>query len=170
MGKVGVKCLGQLAIHALEKADLCGAGTTGSMLVCFDPRVAGDLMKQGVGMQRMFGVILTAGLLSGCTPQLWSRSERHIACPCAPERAVASAVQAAIALKVTPIFGSDPQQFSVTLSNPDHYTVTKMAVAIKSTGAAMTEVHVQTESMDAAGTMDDQAATAFAEAFATASQ
>lgn len=127
-------------------------------------------MEKGVGMQRMLGVILTAGLLLGCTPQLWSRTERHISCPCAPERAVASAVQAALALKVTPIFGSDPQQFSVTLSNPDHYTVTKMAVAIKSTGAATTEVHVQTESMDAAGTMDDQAATAFAEAFATALQ
>lgn len=121
-------------------------------------------------MQWLRGVILMAGLLSGCTPQLWSRTERHIPCPCSPERAVASAIQAALALKVDPVFGSDPQQFSVTLSNPDRYTVTKMAVAITSTRAATTEVHVQTESMDAAGTMDDQAATAFAEAFAAALQ
>jgi len=127
-------------------------------------------MEKGVGMQRMLGMILTAGLLSGCTPQLWSRTERHIPCSCSPERAVASAIQAALALKVDPVFGSDPQQFSVTLSNPDRYTVTKMAVTIRSTGAATTEVHVQTKSMDAAGAMDDQAATAFAEAFATALQ
>jgi hypothetical protein len=83
---------------------------------------------------------------------------------------VASAIQAALTLKVDPVFGSDPQQFSATRSNPDRYTVTKMTVAIRSTRAATTEIHVQTESMDAAGTMDDQAATAFAEAFATALQ
>jgi hypothetical protein len=79
-------------------------------------------------------------------------------------------MQAVIALKVTPIFGSDPHQFSVTLSNPDHYTVTKMAIAIKPTGASTTEVHVQTESADAAGMMDDKAAAAFVEAFATVLQ
>jgi hypothetical protein len=109
--------------------------------------------------------ILTAGILAGCSPPLWSRSERLLSCQCPPASAVGYATQAALALQVTPIF-SDAATFHVVLSNPGDLAVTKLNVAIKPAEASRSTVLVRTVATGAESLKDEETAEAFTAAFA----
>jgi hypothetical protein len=117
---------------------------------------------------RVLGGLLLAGCLAGCTPQLYSHTERRLACPCTPAQAAASAAQAALARNGTPFF-STPTRLHVIQSNPDGLTVTKLTVTIVPTGVT-TEVRVRTETPVAARTWGEQAVEAFVTGFATAAK
>jgi hypothetical protein len=126
-------------------------------------------MENGHTLQRLMGALLTAGLLAGCSPPLWSRTERHLACPCPPAQAVAYVTQAALALNVTPVF-SAPDRLHMVRPNPDGLTVTKLDVAITLTQASTSEVQIRTETPATESAQDKQVAEAFAAAFAAAAK
>jgi hypothetical protein len=115
-------------------------------------------------IRRTLGAWLTAGLLTGCGAQFYSRTERHLACQCPPAQAAWYASQATLAHDV--IF-STPTQLHVVQSNPDGLTVTKLTVHVMPTSTAMTEVRVQTETPATAPAQDEQVAEAFVTAFTT---
>ena len=123
-------------------------------------------MRTAIVIRRILGGLLTAGLLTGCGAQFYSRTERRLACQCSPAQAVEYASQAMQALHEAPVF-STPTQLHVVQSNPDSLTVTKLSVDILPKNTAMTEVRVWTETPVDDPARNQQVAEAFVTAFTT---
>ena len=130
-------------------------------------------MLQTTMRTRLLGGLLLASCLAGCTPplyrQLYSQTDRRLACPCPAPQAVTYATQAVRARHGTPYF-STPTRLHLVRANPDGLTVTKLLVTIVPTGAETAEVRVRTETPAAAGAWGEQAAEAFVAEFAAAAQ
>ena len=115
------------------------------------------------------GGLLLASCLAGCTPPLYSHTNRRLTCPCPAPQAVTYATQAVLAHHETPYF-STPTRLHLVRANPDGLTVTKLLVTIVPTGAETAEVRVRTETPAAAGPWGEQVAEAFVAGFAAAAQ
>ena len=130
-------------------------------------------MHQNTTRSRLLGGLLLASCLAGCTPplyhQIYSQTNRRLACPCPSTQAVTYATQAVLAHHGTPFF-STPTRLHLVRSNPDGLTVTKLMVTIVPTGAETAEVRVWTETPATARTWGEQAAEAFVAGFAAAAQ
>ena len=126
-------------------------------------------MHQNITRSRLLGGLLLASCLAGCTPPLYSHTDRRLACPCPSPQAVTYATQAVLAHHGTPLF-STPTRLHLVRSNPDGLTVTKLMVSIVPTGAETTEVRVWTETPATAHTWGEQAADAFVAGFAEAAK
>ena len=126
-------------------------------------------MHQNTTRFRLLGGLLLASCLAGCTPPLYSHTDRRLACPCPATQAVTYATQAVLARYGTPYF-STPTRLHLVRSNPDGLTVTKLMVTLVPTGTETTEVRVWTETPAAAGPWGEQAAEAFVAGFAAAAK
>jgi hypothetical protein len=128
-------------------------------------------------MKWCIGLLLMAGVLSGCSKEyfaeffatrLGSETRHTITCHCSQEQAATYAAQAVIDLGSTPVF-NQPASLSAVCSNADGFTVTKLNVVIKPLETSTSEILVRTESSSTEGT-DARAAEAFVVAFGKAAQ
>ena len=130
-------------------------------------------MHQHTTRAPLLGGLLLASCLAGCTPplyhQIYSQTERRVACPCPAPQAVTYATQVVRARHETPFF-STPTRLHLVRTNPDGLTVTKLMVTIVPTGAETAEVRVRTETSAQAHTWGEQAAEAFVAGFAAAAK
>jgi hypothetical protein len=126
-------------------------------------------VHQNTTRSRLLGGLLLASCLAGCTPPLYSHTDRRLACPCPSTQAVTYATQAVRARHETPFF-STPTRLHLVRANPDGLTVTRLMVTIVPTGAETAEVRVRTETPAEAGTWGEQAAEAFVAGFTAAAQ
>jgi hypothetical protein len=126
-------------------------------------------VHQHTTRSRLLGRLLLASCLAGCTPPLYSHTDRRLTCPCPAPQAVTYATQAVFAYHGTPFF-STPTRLHLARPNPDGQTVTKLLVTIVPTGAETAEVRVRTATPAQARTWGEQAAEAFVAEFAAAAQ
>jgi hypothetical protein len=126
-------------------------------------------VHQHITRSRLLGGLLLASCLAGCTPPLYSHTDRRLACPCPSTQAVTYVTQAVFAHHRTPFF-STPTRLHLVWPNPDGLTVTKLMVTIVPTGAETAEVRVQTETPATARPWGEQVAEAFVAGFAAAAQ
>jgi hypothetical protein len=126
-------------------------------------------VHQHITKSRLLGGLLLASCLAGCTPPLYSHTDRRLTCPCPATQAVTYATQAVFAYHGTPVF-STPTRLHFVRPNPDGQTVTKLLVTIVPTGAETAEVRVQTETPAPAHAWGERVAEAFVAGFAAAAQ
>ena len=125
-------------------------------------------MHQNITRFRLLGGLLLASCLAGCTPPLYSHTDRRLACPCPATQAVTYATQAVLAHYGMPYF-STPTRLHLVRSDP-WPAVTKLMVTIVPTGAETAEVQVRTETPTTVGPWGEQAAEAFVAGFAAAAK
>jgi hypothetical protein len=126
-------------------------------------------VHQKTTRSRLLGGLLLASCLAGCTPSLYSHTDRRLACPCPSTQATTYATQAVVARHKTPFF-STPTRLHLVQSNPDGLTVTKLMVTIVPTGTETAEVRVRTETPATASTLGEQVAEDFVAGFAAAAK
>jgi hypothetical protein len=126
-------------------------------------------VHQNTTRSHLLGGLLLASCLAGCTPLLYSHTDRRLACPCPATQAVTYATQAVLARHGTPYF-STPTRLHLVRANPDGLTVTKLMVTIIPTGAETAEVRVRTETPAQAHPWGEEVAEAFVAGFAAAAK